>query len=329
MADGGEGSLAVINQHLGAAEQKQFVKDPFWRTITAEYLKKDDTAYIELAAASGLNLLKETIRDPELATTYGTGQQIKHAVKNGAKKVILFVGGSATNDAGIGIGQACGYKFLDENEEELLTIGESLSKIKRIVKPENPLEFELSVVCDVQNPLFGPNGAAYIYGPQKGADAEMVKRLDEGLRNFAEVVKGDLNIDISNIPGAGAAGGVPGGMMAFFDTTILPGVATIMEILDFESALQEAELLITGEGKLDRQTSSGKLISGLSSKARSHQVRTIVCCGKNELTKEELEQLHIQKAYAIMDFEGINTTEAMSNAALYLEKIGKEIANYL
>ncbi|MGR3810736.1 glycerate kinase [Jiulongibacter sp. NS-SX5] len=319
LADGGEGSLEAINTVLGAEEVKQFVKDPLWRTTTGMYLRKEETAYIEMASASGLHLVKESQRDPELATTYGTGQQIKHAVKNGCTEVYLFVGGSATNDAGIGIGQACGFKFLDAEGNELLAGGESLSEIRSLKLPDSPLEFKMKVVCDIDNPLFGPNGAAFIYAPQKGADTEMVNRLDGGLQNFAEVVQSQLGKEVHSFKGAGAAGGVPAGMKTFFDAEILPGTQTIFKIIDLENHLISSDLVITGEGKLDAQTLSGKLIAGVAELGKKIGVPVKAICGKNELNQSQLLEMGIQQVVSLVDDE-TNVKEAIENASKLIKK---------
>lgn len=324
VADGGEGSLDAINHSINADEVKQFVKDPFWRTITASYLRKDDTAYIEMAAASGLQLIKESQRNPELSTSYGTGQQIKHAVKNGAKEVFLFVGGTATNDGGIGIAQSLGLKFLDENGEEVLTIGEGLNQIRKIVLPSETLDFKLKIVCDVNNPMFGINGAAHVFAAQKGADNEAIERLDAGLRNLAAVINKDLGKDVSQISGGGAAGGVPAGMVAFFDAEILPGTETIMELIGLDGKIEKADLIITGEGKLDRQTLSGKLIAGVADTSRKYKKELRAVVGINELSEEEFQTIGISKVYPLVS-ETVTKEMAIADAAKYVELIGREI----
>ncbi|AWW00128.1 glycerate kinase family protein [Arcticibacterium luteifluviistationis] len=321
VADGGEGSLSAINESLQGEEIKQFVKDPFWRTTTASYLKKDKTAYIEMAAASGLHLIKESQRNPEFTTSYGTGQQIKHAVKNGVDEVYLFVGGTATNDGGIGMAQTLGYKFLDEAGESVLTIGEGLSQIKKIVPPEEKLDFKLKIVVDVNNPLYGPNGAAHIFAAQKGADEATIERLDNGLRNLSEIIKRDLGKDVSQLAGGGAAGGVGAGMSAFFDAEILPGTETIMDIIGFDEKLKGVDLIITGEGKLDHQTLSGKLIAGICKKAKSP---VIAVCGINELSEKESETLGLKKVYSLVN-DKISKSEAIENAKSLLTEIGEQI----
>jgi glycerate kinase len=318
-ADGGEGSLEAINYVLRAEEIFQSVKDPLWRTTQAFYLKKEDTCYIELAQAAGLQLVKEAQRDPELATTYGTGQQLKHAVRNGARRVFLFAGGSATNDAGIGIAQAMGYKFLDKEGRELLSGGEALSQIETIRPPENLPEFDLYVLCDVQNPLYGKNGAAWVYASQKGADEKMVKRLDAGLRNFSGVIEAQFGIQVADISGAGAAGGVPVGMVAFFGAKILPGTETLLDITELERQLINVDLIITGEGKLDQQTLSGKLISGIAQLGQKHNIPVDVICGANELTEEEFHSLGVRKVISLVDNQ-ITPERAMQHTASLLEE---------
>jgi glycerate 2-kinase len=326
VADGGEGSLEAINYSIQGEEVKQFVKDPFWRTITASYLRKGDVAYIEMAAASGLHLIKESQRNPEYTTSYGTGQQIKHAVKNGVKEVYLFVGGTATNDGAIGMAQTLGYKFLDENDEDILTIGEGLNQIRKIIAPAEKLDFKLKIICDVNNPMFGPNGAAHIFAAQKGADENAIERLDAGLKNLAAVIKSDLGKDVSTLIGGGAAGGVPAGMSAFFDAEILPGTETIFEIIDLYDKIKKADLIITGEGKLDHQTLSGKLIAGISKLTIGTDKKLIAVCGMNELPSSEYEVIGISKVYSLVN-DGTEKEDAIKNAASYLEKIGQEIAN--
>jgi glycerate kinase len=324
VADGGEGSLEAINHSIYGTWVPQFVKDPFWRTITASYLRKYDSAYIEMAAASGLHLVKEFQRNPEFCTSYGTGQQIKHAVKNGAKEVYLFVGGTATNDGGIGMAQTLGYKFLDEKGEEVFTIGEGLNQIRKIVPPNEPLDFKLKIVCDVNNPMFGPNGAAYVFAAQKGADNEAIERLDAGLRNLAAIIQKDLGKDVSQISGGGAAGGVPAGMVAFFDAEILPGTETIMQIIGLEEKIVKADLIITGEGKLDSQTLSGKLIAGIAQAAQKYKKELRAVCGINELSEAETKAIGISKVYPLVS-DSITKDMAMAEPAKYLEEIGQSL----
>jgi glycerate kinase len=302
--------------------KEQFVKDPFWRTITASYLRKGDKAYIEMAAASGLHLVKPSQLNPEYTTSYGTGQQLKHAVKNGAKEVYLFVGGTATNDGGIGMAQTLGYQFLDENDEMVMTTGEGLNQIRKIIPPIEKLHFKLNIVCDVTNPMFGLTGAAHVFAGQKGADAEGILRLDAGLRNLSNMIKTDLGKDVSTISGGGAAGGAAAGMTAFFNAEILPGTETIMELIGLVENMADADIVITGEGKLDGQTLSGKLISGLAAKAK---VPVIAVCGINELSTEQLHTLGVTKVYSLVD-EQVSREFAMNHTAELLTNIGRKIA---
>lgn len=313
MADGGEGSLEVLKEALVAEEVKMFVKDPLFRNISAAYLKKDNVAFIEMAAASGLQLIKKSQQNPLYTTSYGTGQLIKHAVKNGVSEIFLFVGGSATSDAGMGMLQALGFQFLDKNGEDLFGIGENLNAIETILKPEQPLNFRLKVICDVQNEFFGENGAAFVYGPQKGANEAEVEILDQGLRNIAKRFIEDLGKDINLIKGSGAAGGIAGGALAALSTELLPGIETIMNIVDFDQKLNDVDIIISGEGKLDSQTLSGKLVAGIAAKAREKNIPLIVFCGKNELNASELKALGVHEAYSILN-ASTSLSEAMENA---------------
>lgn len=318
MADGGEGSLAVIKSALQSDEVKMFVKDPMFRTIMASYERKGDTAYIEMAAASGLQLVKESQRNPLYTSTYGTGQLIKHAIKNGVKKVYLFVGGSATNDGGMGMLQALGFQFLDQKGEDLFGIGESMSAVEKINAPDNLPDFDLDIVCDVENLFYGEKGAAYVYAPQKGASKEDIILLDQGLQNLAKRFEIDLGIDISQLKGAGAAGGIAGGAMAGLGGKIVSGIETIMKLVNFEAALENCDLVITGEGKIDQQTLHGKLIQGIASAAHKSGVDCIAFCGVNELSRKEETILGLKKVISLKN-EGMSKQEAIEKAGAILK----------
>lgn len=317
MADGGEGSLDVLSVNLDVEEVRMYVKDPLFRNATAMYLRKGDVAFIEMAQASGLQLIKESQRNPLFTTTYGTGQMIKHAVKNGCNSVYLFVGGSATNDGGMGMLQALGYQFLDKNEEDLFGVGESMNQVDRIVAPSNPLTFSMKVVCDVENPFFGKNGAAFVYGPQKGADEATVKELDEGLQNLATRFKVDLDKDIADIQGSGAAGGIAGGAMVGLGADLVSGIDTIMTLVSFQEQIDHADLIITGEGKIDEQTLQGKLIKGISDAASLSGIPCIAFCGVNDLTADEKQAFNLKQVISLVN-EETSSELAMSNAAIVL-----------
>lgn len=318
MADGGEGTLEVLSEVLELLEVKMFVKDPLFRTTTASYYKKDKVAYVEMATASGLQLIKANQRNPLYTTTYGTGQLIKHALKNGAEEVYLFVGGSATNDGGMGMLQTLGFQFLDKNGEDLFGIGENMIRVIKIISPENPLNFKLNVVCDVQNVFFGSDGAAHVYAAQKGANLAEIEELDAGLQNLANVFKRDLGKDISLVKGSGAAGGIAGGAVAALGAAILPGIETIMSIVGLKDKLKDVDLVITGEGKLDLQTLHGKLIAGIAAIAKQNNIKTIAFCGLNELNQSQIAQLNLSDAVALVQ-DGATVEEAISNAKALLK----------
>ena len=324
LADGGEGSLDTLAAIEEMEKIEQFIKDPLWKTKKGFYLKKGSNAFIELAQAAGLHLLNKNQLDPELTSTYGCGQQIKHAIKNGCDTVYLFIGGSATNDAAMGIAQALGFKFYSKEKEELLPAGGSLAQIFEIEKPTELPEFTLNVVCDVNNPFYGPDGAAYIYAPQKGADFAMVERLDIGLQNFAEVIKRTFKKDIQPIPGAGAAGGVAGGLVGLLKANILSGTATILDLVNFQEKLENTDLLITGEGKMDAQTLSGKLISGVAQAALAKKVIVRVICGINALTPEKFKKMGLDRVVSLVD-EDITQDSAIKNTYALLVKKAPEL----
>ena len=290
LADGGEGTLENLQSSLELESVVVEVNDPLFRPVKAEYKIGGDNVYIEMAAASGLPLLTEQERNCLYTTTYGTGELMLHAINKGVNNIYLFVGGSATNDGGIGMANALGYQFYDAENNELSPIGKELINISRIDHSKMKIdsnEINVTVVCDVKNPLFGPEGAAYIYGPQKGGNEEEIKMLDKGLRNLSEVVYSTLGKDIANLEGGGAAGGISVGAYAFLNAKIKPGIQTIFEITKYEKKLESVDLIITGEGKLDNQTIHGKVIHGVDQVSTKHNIPYAIICG----IAEDLEML--------------------------------------
>ncbi|HEY1056727.1 MAG TPA: glycerate kinase, partial [Emticicia sp.] len=278
MADGGEGTLDLLLWYSGGQKKTAQVKDPLGRIIDAQYGISADgkTAFIEMATASGLSLLKTDERNPLLTSTYGTGELIKVAIEAGVEQIMLGIGGSATTDAGIGMAKALGWQFFDAEDKEIDAIGGNLSQIRKIIP--SPLASQLpkiQVACDVTNPLYGINGAAYIYGPQKGADAEKVAILDKGLKDFAKIT--GLSEETFNNPGFGAAGGLGFGCVFFLNAELKEGVKLLMDFCGFEKHLQGVDLIITGEGKIDNQTLQGKLVKGITSQAQNISIAAI--CG--------------------------------------------------
>jgi len=277
MADGGDGTVQCLVNATGGEILKEKVTGPLGDEVLASYgiLGDKKTAVIEMAEASGLTLVPENKRNPLITTTYGTGQLIKIALDQGCRKMIIGIGGSATNDGGAGMVQALGVKLLDKDEEELGFGGGELKKVFRIDTKylDNRLsETKVLVASDVSNPLCGPKGASWIYGPQKGATPEIIEELDESLAHFAEIVKRDLNKDVKDIPGAGAAGGLGASLMAFLDAELRPGIDIVIEIVKLERAIKGADLVITGEGKIDSQTIYGKAPIGVAKIAKKYNV---------------------------------------------------------
>ncbi|MFO7947700.1 MAG: glycerate kinase [Armatimonadota bacterium] len=290
MADGGEGTVQSLVDATGGEFIEKTVTGPLGEPTEARYgiMGDGDTAVIEMAAASGLPLVPEDSRDPSNTTTYGTGELIISALDHDCSTIIVGIGGSATTDAGTGMAQALGAVLLDETGAELPqgAAGRHLQQLRRIdISGLDPrvTDAAFRVACDVDNPLYGENGAAYVYGPQKGADPETVRKLDAGLRNFARVVKEYLDIEVADVPGAGAAGGLGAGLIAFCGAELELGVDIVLDAVDLESRVQGADLLITGEGAIDFQTAFGKAPSGAVRVATAHGVPNMVIAGAVDL----------------------------------------------
>lgn len=282
VADGGEGSVDAFLSGIGGKKVDVIVKGPFFLDINSFFgLLPDGTAVIEMAAACGLPIVGH-IKNPELTTTYGVGQLIKHALDMGCKKIIIGLGGSATNDGGCGAAAALGAVFRDVDGQPFVPIGENLKNIHSI--DLSGMDGRLSTIpvlamCDVDNPLCGANGAAAVFGPQKGADPEMVSRLDNGLWHLSRVVEDTIGRDLSKIEGAGAAGGMGFGVQAFFNAQIKMGINVVLDTVDFDILAKDADLIITGEGKLDTQSLRGKVISGVLRRANKAGAPVIAVVG--------------------------------------------------
>jgi glycerate kinase len=306
LADGGEGTSKILTRQANGSDVTTTVMDPLNRPVKATYGLSEDhqVAFIEMAAASGLGLLNIEERNPLLTSTFGTGQLIVDALDRGVKKIILGIGGSATTDGGIGMAEALGYSFKDQKGHTLLPNGQSLEKIASIDKHNaDPRLALVSVVvaCDVTNPLFGKEGAAFVYGPQKGADPEMVTRLDAGLENLSQVATRAFGRDVSLVPGAGAAGGLGAGCMWFLNAVLKDGISIVMEQCNISSLVEKADLVITGEGKVDEQTLAGKVVKGLAGLCRSHQVPLAVVCGTLQITPEQAKDAGMTYAVSVLN----------------------------
>ncbi|ALW84847.1 hypothetical protein AUC43_06945 [Hymenobacter sedentarius] len=284
LADGGEGTLETLAAVLGGEFVGVEVHDPLFRPLRAEYLWLPDTAtaVVEMARASGLEQLAATERNATRTTTLGTGELLAHALDRGARHLVLTVGGSATNDAGLGLGTALGYRFLDKNGHTVLPTGEHLARVHRIdaarVHPRLAAA-TYRVVTDVTNPFFGPTGAAHVFAAQKGADAAAIAHLDAGLRAFADVLQATFGLAVQQLPGSGAGGGIAGGAAAFLRARIDSAADWVLELSGADQLQQAADLLITGEGRVDAQTWQGKLLGRLLARAAHHAVPVMLVCG--------------------------------------------------
>ncbi len=333
MSDGGDGMLDILTQTIGLQTVSVEVCDPLFRPVQAQYgVSRDGAdAYVEMSRASGLVLLAESERDCLETTTYGTGELIADALRHGVRRIVLGIGGSATNDGGFGVGAALGYRLLDANGEQLIPIGRNLGRLHRIddaaVVPELA-GVEVTVASDVQNPLHGPTGAAWTFARQKGADDDAIERLDRGLMNFARVVRDQWGLDLQRIPGSGAAGGLGGGAIAFLGAKLRSGIEMMIEVTALPDRIAGSDLVITGEGRLDEQTLQGKVIDGVLRVARDRGKRVAVVCGSSSLSHAELERYGITDLAAIMTGDR-SLADAMSNAAGYLEDAAFELAGRL
>lgn len=337
MSDGGEGSCTTLTKALGGKKIKITVHDSLMRPIDVEYGLLDDeqTAIIEMAVVNGLTLLSKEEQNPLRTTTFGTGEIIKHALLQGCRTFLVGIGGSATNDAGTGMLRALGFRFLDKYGNETNGTGESLQLIHKIdesaILPELK-NAHFTIACDVNNPFCGPNGAAYIYAPQKGANDKMTKTLDEGLENFRQLIESNKKIDLNSIPGAGAAGGLAGGFVALLGAQLKLGIEMVLEAVNFEKHLINSELVITGEGKLDKQTQMGKTASGILAASSRANVPVIAIggCVENveELNKQGFLAVFSTTSAPISFEEAMESNNAKKSITQITEQIMRTIKHY-
>lgn len=329
MADGGEGTVDAMLTASGGVERHIRVNDPLMRAVDAYYgvLSDGSTAVIEMAAASGLYRLSTDEHNPMHTSTYGTGELILSALNEGIEKIIIGIGGSATNDGGAGAMSALGARFLDSSGCDLEPGGASLARLDRIDMSDFKYisdRVQIEVACDVTNPLCGPNGASAVYGPQKGATPNMVMELDTALDNYARITKRDLGIDILNLPGAGAAGGLGAGLAAFFNATLRSGIDIMLDSAHFDEHIRDAELVITGEGRIDEQTAYGKTIAGILKRASSAGFPVVAIAGSIVNDISNLYNQGLTAAFSItsgpmpLDF-------AMGNASSLVENVCENI----
>ncbi|MDY0317750.1 MAG: glycerate kinase [Candidatus Izemoplasmatales bacterium] len=329
MADGGEGTLDCFIESLDAKIINVEVHDPLMRKLKTYYAIKDNTAIIEMAKSSGLTLLKAEEKSINKTTTYGVGEMIKDALDRGILDFIITIGGSATNDGGIGMLSALGAKFYDKNNILLQPIGESLQQIEKIdIKnfDKRLTQATFKIACDVDNPLSGPNGATFIYGPQKGGSKDDILIIDHGLINYSKVANKLLKVDFSNHPGAGAAGGLGYAFKTFFNSRLIPGVDIMIERINIKSHLKDTDYIITGEGKIDYQSVMGKVISGIGKLGKNNNIPVIAIAGSIDYVGNELYDLGITNMFSILP-QGMSIEEAMQkentikNLEMAIEKI--------
>lgn len=289
LADGGEGTTDALIEGMNGERIDLTVTGPMHTPVDAYYgyLKDTNTAVMEMASAAGITLVPDSEKNPLLATSYGVGEMINDAIQRGCRNFIIGIGGSVTNDGGIGMLKALGVRFLDENGKDAGEGGQALAKVARIdVSGMNPLlkECHIQVACDVNNPLCGENGSTYVYGPQKGVTEDMKKTLDEAMAHFARVTSETLENDYMNTPGAGAAGGLGYAFLAYTGAALTPGIELILDAVGLEEELSGADVVVTGEGRLDFQTAMGKAPVGVARLAKKYNVKVIAFAGS--VTKE-------------------------------------------
>lgn len=351
IADGGDGFLDAISRTVACEKHDAMVFDPLGRKIKSGFLMSEGRAIIEMAKASGLHLLNPKEYNPLKTTTYGLGELIKKAIEAGAREILVGIGGSATNDCGTGMLQALGYNFLDNKgravvagPEEFMngSLLESVCTVDDSMVDPSFHKVKITVACDVSNPLLGNEGATYVYGPQKGASERQLEILEEGAKNFSSVTERHLGFsssflcdsqsyigfDMSDFPGAGAAGGVGFAFKAYLNAELLPGWGVVAEITHAQKAIEQADLVITGEGRLDAQSLSGKLVEGISHLARQYNKPLWVFCGENKLSVAQSNKLHIDKIFSIYE-EAKNLNNSISRASEILRKISASSATFL
>ncbi len=281
IADGGEGTSDCFVQLLGAHKVTLEATGPYNEKMEGYYARKGDTAILETAMFAGLPLVEERL-NPSATTTFGVGTMIRHAVENGCREIIIGLGGSCTNDGGAGMACALGVKFKNKAGEEFIPTGATLGEIanidttsaQRLLKDCN-----ITAMCDIDNPMYGKTGAAYVYAPQKGADQEMVLLLDKNLKDLSDTIKSQLGVEVSEIPGSGAAGAMGAGILAFLKGSLKPGIETVLDLVGFDNIIKDADIVFTGEGKIDQQSLRGKVVIGIATRAKSKNVPVIAIVG--------------------------------------------------
>lgn len=320
VADGGEGTTAAVLAATNGKKLPVQVHGPFWEDITSNYGMLDENrAVMEMAAASGLPLVPEEKRDPRYTTSYGTGEMIADALRRGFRDISIAIGGSATNDGGIGCIRALGGKFLDENNQELKGCGEDLMKIRKIdLSGLNPLikECKFTVMCDVTNPLCGKDGATYTFGRQKGATSEIQNDLEAGMCNYRDIIKEQFDLDMDNIPGSGAAGGLGTALMVFLNGTLKSGIETVLDLVDFDEHLKDVDIVVTGEGATDWQSVFGKVMQGVGVHCKKRHIPAVAIVGSMGSGAEDIFDYGIESIITT-----VNNIMPLSDALNHAEEL--------
>lgn len=324
LADGGDGTLEIFLHHQQGSIIEVEVSDPLMRKIRSTYglSKEGKIAFIEMAKASGLVLLKPEEYTPLKASTYGTGELIRHALDNGVDQLIIGIGGSATNDAALGAAEALGFQFFDASGNQVVACGDTLEHIVHIDRSKVHPRLEhvsVTAMCDVTNLFYSEHGAAFVYAPQKGASPDDVIKLDHGLQHLAKVFQHQFSIDVQALKGSGAGGGFAGGLHVLLGAELKSGVETLLDITNFVDALKRADVVLTGEGRFDHQSLQGKVVDGVVSRARKAGKKIVVVCGQCDLREVEWKSLGIDRVYTLTDYCGQD--RALRESRLALEEL--------
>ncbi len=332
VADGGEGSVDCFLWALGGEKVYEIVSSPYFEDMEAFYGLIGDTGVIEMAACAGLPLV-EGRKNPNLTTSYGVGQLIMAAVKKGCKKIIVGLGGSCTNDGGCGAAAAAGIKFYDKEGKEFIPVGKTLIDIDRIDfthRAKELDEIEIITMCDIDNPMYGPEGAACVFGPQKGADEKMVRELDRGLEHLCRVIERETGKNLKDVPGTGAAGAMGAGMIAFFDSVLQMGIETVLDTVKFDEIIADTDMIFTGEGRFDKQSLRGKVVIGVGKRAKNKNIPVTVIAGGADNNIEEAYDMGISSIFTINrlpeDF-GISRHKSKENLEATIDNILRLIKN--
>ncbi len=325
VADGGEGTIDAVIAAMNGIREYTYVHDPLDNIIRTYYGMIDDNrAIVEMALASGLTLIPEDIRNPKKTSTYGTGELVKHALMKGVKDITIAIGGSATNDGGMGFARALGIEFFDRQGNALVGKGEDLIKVSDIdmsgLFPEAAAA-HFTVMCDVTNPLCGPNGATYTYGRQKGAFDEDLNILEKGMCNFRDVIRDKFGKDADLIAGSGAAGGLGAMLSIFFNAEMKSGIEAVLDLVDFDSAVMGSDYIITGEGRADIQSTYGKVVSGIGKRGLKYGIPVIALCGGTGDGYEKLYDYGITKIISVSEGENIEKVLAEPEKYYYLKAV--------